>query len=105
MPLGQALSSSKIDEEEVLYMTKIPHTEGPWTCETKTSPTRIVSPKGDTVAAVYGGFAGGREQLANARLIASATTLLKYVEKRAAEGDQEAKDLVAALEQRDAETA
>ena len=80
-------------------MANTEHTPGLWDYETKASPTRITGPKGQTVAAVYGGFVGSKEQKANARLIALAPALFDYIEAKANEGDEEAQALVADLEQ------
>ena len=63
-------------------MANIEHTSGQWDYETKASPTRITGPKGQTVAAVYGGFVGSKEQQANARLIALAPALFEYIEAK-----------------------
>ena len=82
-------------------MASMQHTPGPWDHETKASPTRITGPKGQTVAAVYGGFVGSQEQASNARLIALAPALLDYVAAKAKEGDEQARALVAGPEPAD----
>ena len=84
-------------------MTEPTHTPVPWAMDSQHTPARVTGPSGDTVAAVYGGFVGSEAQLANARLITAAPALLQYVEKSAAEGDEEAKAIVAGLEAPDAE--
>ena len=68
------------------------------TSRAKDRPPEFTGPKGETVAAVYGGFAGADDQAANARLIAAAPALLEYAEKRAGAGDQEANAIVAGVE-------
>ena len=65
------------------------HTPGPWSYSPE-SPNRVTGPRGETVAATYGGMVGDKEQLANARLIASAPTMLEYLTRRAQEGDPDA---------------
>lgn len=74
------------------------HTPGPWKTDSGRTPTRIIGPGGQTVAAAYGGFVGGDVEGANARLIAAAPALLQYVAERAREGDESARQLVAGLE-------
>ena len=79
-------------------MAKQEHTPGPWGYESKQNPTRVTATKGDTVAAVYGGFVGSDEQHANARLIASAPEMYEYMRGRTADGDQEAEEIMGKIE-------
>jgi hypothetical protein len=58
------------------------------------TPVRITGSKDEQIGAVYGGFVGELEQLANGRLIAAAPLLLEYVSNRAENGDEEAKELL-----------
>ena len=78
-------------------MTGSQHTSGPWSYNPR-SANRLTGPKGETVAATYGGTVGTAEQDANTRLIASAPAMYEYIKKRAAEGEQEAQSIVAAVE-------
>ena len=78
-------------------MAKPRYTPGPWRYEEE-SPTRVIGPKGETVAAVYGSEVGDQEQVvANVRLIASAPAMYEYVAKRAGEGDQEAEAVLVGI--------
>jgi hypothetical protein len=63
----------------------------------------VTGPKGEQIAAVYGGFVGEAQQLSNARLIAVAPALLDYVMTRAEQGDEEAEALVSRLQATGAE--
>ncbi len=79
-------------------MAESQHTPGPWLYMAAKTPTRITGSKDEQIAAVYGGMVGEVEQLSNARLIAAAPALLEYATKMAGKGDQEAEELLAALE-------
>jgi hypothetical protein len=50
------------------------------------------------VAATYGGIVGEPEQVANTRLIASVPTMYDYLTRKASEGDDGARQIVAAIE-------
>ena len=78
-------------------MTKLRPTPGPWAYNEQ-SPTRVTGADGETIAATYGGIVGIDEQVLNTRLIASAPTMYEYIEKKAAEGDQEAQAIVSVIE-------
>ena len=78
-------------------MTKMCHTQGPWSYNEE-SPNRVTAPQGETVAATYGGMVGMEEQVTNTRLIASVPTMYEYIGRKAAEGDQEAQAIVSAIE-------
>ena len=75
-------------------MEKMQHTPGPWRYAHARTPTRIVGPRDETVAAVYGGFAGEEEQAANSRIIAAAPAMYEYVAGKAGEGDEEARAII-----------
>lgn len=77
-------------------MTKLEHTPGPWTYNPE-SPNRVTGPRGETISATYGGMVGDKEQLANARLISNAPAMLEYLQKRAGEGDEEARGILEAM--------
>ena len=77
-------------------MAKSRHTQGPWRFE-EHSPNRILAPHGETVAAVYGGFTGIAEQVSNVRLVTAAPAMYEYIERKAADGDQEAQTIVSAV--------
>ncbi len=76
-------------------MTAPQHTPGPWQALPEKTPIRITGAKAEQIAAVYGGFVGEAEHLANGRLIAAAPALLEYVSKRAGDGDDEAREVLA----------
>lgn len=81
-------------------MTELSHTPGPWSYQER-NPTRVTGPNGETIAGVYGGFVGSEQQLANARLIASAPAMYEYVARRASEGDEEAQAALVGAESED----
>ena len=74
-------------------MTNQAHTPGPWAYNEQ-NPSRVTGPRGETVAAVYGGMVGESEQLANARLIATAPEMQEYIARKAEEGDGEAQSII-----------
>lgn len=74
------------------------HTPGPWQALPENTPIRITGAKAEQIAAVYGGFVGETEQLANGRLVAAAPVLLEYVSKLAAGGDAQAQEVMAQVE-------
>ena len=55
------------------------------------NPRRIIDEKSTTIASVFGGLGGDAVQTANARLIAAAPAMSKYVRARTAAGDEAAK--------------
>jgi hypothetical protein len=78
-------------------MKKSQHTPGPWTYNDR-SANRVTGPGGDVIAATYGGIVGTHEQVSNTRLIAFAPAMYSYIEKRASEGDEQARIIVADVE-------
>ena len=74
------------------------HTPGPWSYNEK-SANRVLGPDNQVVAATYGGALGDAEQAANTRLIAAAPSMYGYLAGRAAAGDAEAGEIVAAIDE------
>ena len=77
-------------------MTVLKHTPGPWSYNPN-SANRVMGPKGETVAATYGGIVGTAEQVANTRLFVAAPMMLAYVAKKAGDGDEEAQGILDSL--------
>lgn len=78
-------------------MVESRYTSGPWTYNEK-SANRVTGPEGVTIAATYGGIVGTEEQVYNTRLIANAPAMFEYILNRAAEGDKQAKQIIADIE-------
>ena len=78
-------------------MARLDHTPGPWTLNEE-SANRVTGPRGETVAATYGGAVGDPEQVANTRLIAWAPAMYDYLARKAGESDDDASEIVAAIE-------
>ena len=78
-------------------MAKSRHTPAPWSYNER-SPSRVTAPGGETIAATYGGQLGFEEQVSNTRLLASAPVMYEYIVKKAAEGDEDAKAIIARVD-------
>ena len=79
-------------------MSNLSHTRGPWSYNDR-SANRVIGPDNQVVAATYGGSVGDAEQAANTRLIAAAPSMYEYLTGRAAVGDSEAGEILAALDE------
>jgi hypothetical protein len=70
----------------------VKHTDGPWKHEKSTKTIR--SAKENYWIATMNSWDGAVDTDANARLIAAAPTMAAYLERKAAEGDTEAKTIL-----------
>ena len=78
-------------------MPTLNHTPGPWSYN-ENSANRVLGSENQVVAATYGGIVGEPEQVANTRLIASVPTMYDYLTRKASEGDDGARQILAAIE-------
>jgi hypothetical protein len=91
------------DKAELVSMTNVGFTEGPWTAY-----LGLPSPQyrhqivafGKTVARIYCTKGDETADTANARLIAASPTMAKYIQRKADEGDLEAAKIMETIHAR-----
>ncbi len=71
------------------------HTKGPWEVNLKGSDAKVVCPDGRYF--LIGDIIYHEENKANAHLIAACPTMYDYIAKKAAEGDEDAAKIIAAI--------
>lgn len=72
------------------------HTPGPWHIGMKPGPM-IYGPKGEQVADISGELLDRAELVANAKLIAAAPTMFRYLTILAESGDNEAREIITSI--------